>query len=147
MSFSIKKISFLIPGITPMICLPIEESRAFVWGLFTFVLHLGNAGAELHGSLWQDSWLAEAQLPRCQSQEEFFPETSRKCQICFLPYGQRVQVAHHVLVQVGKSAGATVSPESESVSFCFISVRLKKADTVAVVHILPICSCNSASWV
>lgn len=92
----------------PMICLPSQESCAFVRGLFMFVLHLCDAGAKLHGSLGQDSRLAEAQLLRCQSQEEFLPDTSRKWQICLHPHGQKVQVAHHVLVQVGKSADATV---------------------------------------
>lgn len=82
-----------------------QESCAFVRGLFTLILHLCNAGAELHGSLGQDSWLAEAQLPRCQSQEEFLPDAPGKWQICLLPHRQGIQVADHVLVQVGESAG------------------------------------------
>lgn len=89
-----------------MIRLPGEESCAFVRGLFTFVLHLCDAGAKLHGSLGQDGWLAEAQLLRRQSQEEFLPNSSRKRQICLLPHGQRIQEAHHILVQVRKSAVA-----------------------------------------
>lgn len=35
-------------------CLPGEQSGAFVRGLFLLVLHLGDARAELHGSLGQD---------------------------------------------------------------------------------------------
>lgn len=99
---------FILISLQPESCLPSEESCAFVRSLFTFVLHLCDAGAKLHGSLWEDGWLAEAQLPRRQSQEEFLPDTSRKWQICLPPHGQRIQVAHHVLVQVGKSAGARV---------------------------------------
>lgn len=101
--FSIKMI-FIFFHYIQWFCLSGEESCAFVWGLFSFVLHLCDAGAELHGSLGQDGWLAEAELLRRQSQEEFLPDASREWQICFVPHGKRVQVAHHVLVQVGKSA-------------------------------------------
>lgn len=90
-------------------CLPSEQSGAFVRGLFLLVLHLGDARAELHGSLGQDGWLAEAQPPRRQSQQELLADASRKRQIGLLPHGQRVQVAHHLLVQVGKAAGADIN--------------------------------------
>ena len=87
-----------------MTSLTSEEPAALVRGLFTPVLHLCDAGAELHGSFGQDCRLTEAELPRRQSQEELLPDTSRKRQICLLPHRQRVQVAHHVLVQERKPA-------------------------------------------
>lgn len=90
-----------------VIFLPREESGAFVRGLLVFVLHLCDARAELHGSLGQDGRSAEAQLLRCQPQEEFLADATGKRQISLIPHRQRIQVAHHVLVQVGKPAGAT----------------------------------------
>jgi len=82
-----------------------EESCAFVRGLFAVGLHLCDAGSKLHGSLGQDGRLAEAQPLRREPQEEFLPDAARQRQVCLLPHGQSVQVAHHVLVQVGKPEG------------------------------------------
>lgn len=79
-----------------------KEPCAFVWSLFVVVLHLCDAGAKLHGSFGQDCWLAEAHPLRRQPQEEFLPDAPRERQVGLLPHGQSVQVAHHVLVQVGK---------------------------------------------
>lgn len=84
---------------------PGRESCAFVRGLFLFLLHLGNSGAELHGSLGQDGRLAEAQLTRRQSQQQLLADAPRKREVSLVPHGQGVQVAHHVLVQVGKPNG------------------------------------------
>lgn len=83
------------------------ESCAFVRGLLAAVLHLCDAGAKLHGSLGQDGRLTEAQSPCRHPQEEFLADSSRKRQIGFLPHGKRIQVAHHVFVQVRKPAEST----------------------------------------
>lgn len=83
------------------------ESCAFVRGLLAAVLHLCDAGAKLHGSLGQDGRLTEAQSPCHHPQEEFLADSSRKRQIGFLPHGKRIQVAHHVFVQVRKPAEST----------------------------------------
>lgn len=80
------------------------ESCAFVRGLLAAVLHLCDAGAELHSSLGQDGRLTEAQSPCCHPQEEFLAESSRKRQIGLLPHRKQIQVAHHVFVQVRKPA-------------------------------------------
>lgn len=83
------------------------ESCAFVRGLLAAVLHLCDAGAKLHGSLGQDGRLTEAQSPCRHPQEEFLADSSRKRQIGLLPHGKRIQVAHHVFVQVRKPAEST----------------------------------------
>lgn len=67
------------------------------------VLQLGYSRTELHGSLGEYSGRAESELYSCQPQEELLSESSRQRQICLLPNRQRVQEAHHVLVQVRKS--------------------------------------------
>lgn len=82
-----------------------HESAASVQGFFAPVLHLCDAGAELDGPLGQDSRLAEAQLPGRQSQEELLPDSAGERQVRLLPHGQRIQVADHAFVQVGKPAG------------------------------------------
>ena len=102
----------------PVIFLPREESGAFVRSLLAFVLHLCDARAELHGSLGQDGRPAEAQLLGRQPQEEFLADAAGKRQISLLPHGQRIQVAHHVLVQVGKPAGNTDGGEGLQGSSC-----------------------------
>lgn len=81
------------------------ESGASVRGLFTPVLHLGDAGAELNGSLGQDGGLAKTQPPGCQSEEELLSDATGERQVGLLPHGEGVQEAHHLLVQVGEPAG------------------------------------------
>lgn len=95
----------------PIMPSPSKESCAFVWGLFLLLLHLGNSRAELHGSLRQDSWLAKTQLKRHQSQQELLTDTTRKCQVSLVPHRQRIQVAHHFKVQVGKPKKSRDSTE------------------------------------
>lgn len=60
-----RKIFFIIISYKLMICLHIEEPRAFVRCIFMSVLHLCDTGAKLHGSLGQDGCQAEAQLLGC----------------------------------------------------------------------------------
>ncbi|KAK0135773.1 hypothetical protein N1851_028336 [Merluccius polli] len=64
------------------------------------VLHLGDAGAELHGPLGEESGGAEAEGPSRLPQEQLLPHAAGQRQVRLPPHRQGVQIVHHVLVQV-----------------------------------------------
>ena len=79
------------------------ESFAFIRCLFAAVLHFGDPGSELHGSLGQDGRGPQAQLSGCQPEQQLLPQPPGQGQVSLLPHWQLVQQTHYILVQVWKS--------------------------------------------
>ncbi|XP_061142191.1 uncharacterized protein zgc:136439 [Syngnathus typhle] len=86
---------------------PLQQPPAALRRLLAPVLHFGDARAKLHGPLGKDGGGPEAQPAGGQPQQQFLADAPRERQVGLVAHGQRVEVAHHALVQVGEPEGGS----------------------------------------